>query len=619
MEGLASLRATFERQQLLPLPICLEVIHRGLQCLRQEENIVDVQLTNPGTAVTVFGDIHGQFFDLISMLDMAGPPSASQTYVFLGDYVDRGAFSCEVFLYLLALKTEHPAHVFLLRGNHEDELISTHYGFRAECGLKYGFACYSHFVRCFEALPLAALVTTASFGRFLCVHGGLSPSAPTLRHIQAIHRFKETVVIDDNAGPLCDLLWADPLPPEEEEEFGGGSSGGEDDDEDDDEDDELGSTNGGSDGDGRGRRRQQQQQRRSHPDEMDGWRRNEVRGCSYFYGARVVRRFLRRNKLRALIRAHELQHAGFRCHFHGTKLAEPEGDGGADPKARAAGRAERRRKRRRLRRERWLRLHGAPEAPAAGGGSSGQGSGSGSGSGPSTGSGSDAGAGGSSSDLSDSTTASDVDTDGGSSGNDSDAYFRERKGGGGGGGGGAAAGRATRAAAARSRPNTSVGVVALSPVVLKPAGGGSDDGDGGDGSGSSGSGSGSGSSSSSSNNGQSNNDSDAWVARESEVNLQLQLRCLQASSASTSATTTTSTGAVAAPPPPPPPPPSEFHSQRFPPVLTVFSAPHYCDKFHNSGTFLQLEACGRMELVQVRAVGESRWREPLACGRMERV
>ena len=66
------------------------------------------------------GDLHGQFGDLMRLFAEYGSPSTAGDiayidYLFLGDYVDRGAFSLETISLLLALKIEHPENVHLLR------------------------------------------------------------------------------------------------------------------------------------------------------------------------------------------------------------------------------------------------------------------------------------------------------------------------------------------------------------------------------------------------------------------------------------------------------------------------------------------------------------------------
>jgi len=252
LPDIAFLKNHFYREGRLTEEQALYIIEKGTEILRKEPNLLEV-----GAPITVCGDIHGQYYDLMKLFEVGGDP-ANTTYLFLGDYVDRGYFSIECVLYLWSLKMWYPNTLFLLRGNHECRHLTDYFTFKLECKHKYIEKIYDACIESFCSLPLAAVMNK----QFLCIHGGLSPELHTLDDLRNINRFREP----PTHGLMCDLLWADPL-----EEFG---------------------------------------QEKTN----DMFIHNHVRGCSYFFSYHAACAFLERNNLLSIIRAHEAQDAGYRMY-----------------------------------------------------------------------------------------------------------------------------------------------------------------------------------------------------------------------------------------------------------------------------------------------------------------
>ncbi|EIM23482.1 Metallo-dependent phosphatase [Wallemia mellicola CBS 633.66] len=222
-----------------------------LGLLVEESNIQPVS-----SPVTVCGDIHGQFWDLLELLRVGGD-CRDTNYIFMGDFVDRGHQSLESFTLLMALKARYPDRITLLRGNHESRQITQVYGFYDECQQKYGNASvWKACCQVFDYLNLAAIID----GKILCVHGGLSPDVRTLDQIRVIARAQEI----PHDGPFCDLMWSD-------------------------------------------------------PDDVEHWSISP-RGAGWLFGSKVTKEFNHINGLDMIARAHQLIQEGFKFMFPDNDL-----------------------------------------------------------------------------------------------------------------------------------------------------------------------------------------------------------------------------------------------------------------------------------------------------------
>jgi len=235
--------------ELIPENDVRMLCNKCREIVMEEGNVQRVDLP-----VTICGDIHGQFYDLKELFKWGGDVRHEETnYLFLGDFVDRGFYSLETVVLLIALKVRFPDRITLLRGNHESRQITQVYGFYDECMRKYGSVnVWRYCTELFDYLSLSAVINNSVF----CVHGGLSPAIRTLDQIRVMDRKQEV----PHDGAMCDLLWSD-------------------------------------------------------PEDIEGWGISP-RGAGYLFGEEIVTEFNTTNKLDLVCRAHQLAMEGFKWMFN---------------------------------------------------------------------------------------------------------------------------------------------------------------------------------------------------------------------------------------------------------------------------------------------------------------
>ncbi len=258
-EWISRLIEELKLEKIIPYTVAYQIVCRSIRTCLPLDNVVNVKVQNADPTVSdeiaVIGDLHGQLDDLLMVFREAGCPWDGKKLLFNGDFVDRGEYSCEVALVLLACRAAFPDRVFLNRGNHEAEDMNSLDGFMAEALKKYDEHLWKLINAAFATLPIAHLIELPT-QRVFVVHAGLSFVNFTIDQANKENRFlpyfKRNTLIQD-------LLWSDPY-------------------------------------EGRGRI-------------------HSKRGAGCQFGADVAEQFFRLNRVSLIIRSHECEDHGYKLWF----------------------------------------------------------------------------------------------------------------------------------------------------------------------------------------------------------------------------------------------------------------------------------------------------------------
>ena len=195
-----------------------EVISTAMNIFKKEPTTLQIDAKSKISDFVIVGDLHGSLESLLQIFEKKGTPETTP-YLFLGDYVDRGANSCEVIMLLYSYKCLYPDNIYLIRGNHEFRYINEQYGFKKECFNRIkqtingkiknkGADFYKKVTKTYKFLPLCAIINDNIF----CVHGGVTGFISSRRELLRIEKVYSKSSLFLNGSVSADFLWNDPDP-----------------------------------------------------------------------------------------------------------------------------------------------------------------------------------------------------------------------------------------------------------------------------------------------------------------------------------------------------------------------------------------------------------------------
>ena len=216
---------SFKNNQVLDAFYVLKLISDAKFVMQKMPNIRECLVVDPtDRGVVIVGDLHGSFNDLNNIIYKFGIPGRKYSFVFNGDFVDRGDKQIETLIILLYSFLLRPSRVFLNRGNHEDSSMnmSSHFhpNFLSDVRSKYGpyaTAIFNAANDFFAYLPLATIIKNRLQSvKFFVVHGGIFDKID-LNYVQTqVNRASFQRITsrsnDPKAGEqVSNMLWSDPI------------------------------------------------------------------------------------------------------------------------------------------------------------------------------------------------------------------------------------------------------------------------------------------------------------------------------------------------------------------------------------------------------------------------
>jgi diadenosine tetraphosphatase ApaH/serine/threonine PP2A family protein phosphatase len=227
--------------------------------IEKTRSLVNVE----GSEFYVIGDIHGDIEALQALKRVIIPGiERGAKIVFLGDYVDRGGYSFDVIMEILSLYLNHVDNVIMLRGNHETLPVNYYYGFYNELRKKFGDkgeVLYKEFNKFFSQLPIIAIINE----KIMAVHGGIPNTTFNIEELRDIPKGE----VEISNPTLLQLLWNDPS------------------------------------------------------EDIDDWAPSPRGEGIYIFGVKPFQRFIEKNNIEMIIRAHLFFPSGYKYFFKGKLLS----------------------------------------------------------------------------------------------------------------------------------------------------------------------------------------------------------------------------------------------------------------------------------------------------------